>query len=131
MMPFSEMRAVTVPASYRAMGNALTLLLAMPEVIGPEERTVNSIYDDRIVATIDKEGFVLLGLLSIATVTALLFALICIYMATKDPRGRAVKVKSEPKYVIDMVANVTLGEEDFSRPSTVSDFGIALTWRSL
>jgi len=114
-----------IPKSYRDIGSVLTLLAAMPEVLSREGRVVNRISDRKIVATIDAEGLVYLVLSSLATFSSLMIALIYIYRAEKDSRGRVVRVKSEPQYVIDLVANDILGHENCAAP-TPSDFGIVL-----
>lgn len=116
----SEMR------SFRNIGSVFTLLSAMPRVLSPQGEPVKSIINGDVVATIDKEGFVYLGLLSSATLSALLIELIYIYTAAKDPRLRVVKVKSEPNYGIDFGANDKLGNTDFVEP-VVSNVGIALS----
>lgn len=95
-------------------------------MLAPKGRKINSIYGNRIVAIIDKEGLAYIGMLIIATVSTTLIALFYKCFATKNSRGRVVKVKSEPKYVIDLVANDILGNEDCAAP-VLSDFGIALT----
>lgn len=115
--------------NYRRIGCLLSFLLSLREVLSPAGKTVNSIFHGEIVATIEKEGIAFIILLCFATGSALLIALICIYSATKDSRGRVVKVKSEAKYVIDLIANDILGNEDCAAP-VVSDFGIALTSNS-
>lgn len=127
MKPESGKPTDSIAREYRDIGSALTLLAAMTEVLAPAGREVNSITGRRIVATIDTEGFVYLSLLCSATLASLLIAVIYIYKATKDSRGRVVKVKSEPQYVIDLVANDILGNEDGAMP-VLSDFGIALTF---
>jgi len=117
---------LTVSRSFSVEGNVLTLLTAMEEVLSPQGRNVISISHKRVVATIDKVGFAYLGLLSSVTLTTFLIAIIYICIAKKDARGRVVTVKSEPKYVIDLVANNIMESEDFAAPE-VSEFGIALT----
>lgn len=92
----------------------------------PHGKEVKYIDGNCIYATIENKGLVFLGLLSFATCLALLIALIYICVATKDARGRVVKVKPEAGYVIDLVGNDILGNQDCAAP-IVSDFGIALT----
>lgn len=111
---------------YKTMGRVLTLLVAMDEELAPNGRTVYSLSNDRMVATIDTQGLTYLGLLALSTVSVLLIAFLYICKAPKDSRGRMVKVKPEAKYVIDLVANDILANEDYGA-SVASDFGIALS----
>jgi len=123
---FDTVGTYPIMRSFITIGNLFTVLSSMEEVIAYEGRNVRYISDKRVVATITKQGFAFLGVLSLGTLSALSIALLYKCIATKDSEGRVVKVKSEPKYIIDLVANSILGEQD-GDPAAVSEFGIALT----